>query len=119
MCKNLAFPNGGAAKNDVIYKYKLRAKKENIEWELTDKQCEKLFKENCQYCGAEPKRTHSVSRSGVYVYNGIDRVDNEKGYTVENSVSCCMRCNYMKSDMTLEDFYAHIEKIWKRANDTN
>jgi hypothetical protein len=28
--------------------------------------------------------------------NGIDRVDNSKGYTKENCVSCCQTCNRMK-----------------------
>lgn len=29
--------------------------------------------------------------------NGIDRIDNDEGYTKENCVSCCAICNHMKS----------------------
>lgn len=112
--RRLALPNGVAAKNDVIYKYKLRARKEGIEWSLTDEQCEKLFKGNCEYCGAVPQRVKRINYNSAYTYNGIDRTDNNKGYTVDNSVSCCMRCNYMKSDLSLSDFYAHIKKICER-----
>lgn len=116
MCKKRALPNGEAARNDVIYKYKLRAKKENIEWKLTDEQCEKFFKGDCAYCGTEPQREKKLNYSSTYVYNGIDRIDNQKGYTVENSVSCCMRCNYMKSNLSLADFYEHIKKIYERLS---
>lgn len=50
--------------------------------------------------------------------NGIDRINSNKGYEKDNCVSCCPICNRMKLDLSLEDFYAHIEKIYKkRFND--
>ncbi len=116
MCKARALPNGDAARNEVIYKYKLRARKESIDWELTTEQCEALFKGNCAYCGAEPTKVRKLNYSSSYVYNGIDRIDNAEGYTEKNSVSCCTRCNYMKSDMTVKEFYCHIENIWRKRH---
>lgn len=47
--------------------------------------------------------------------SGLDRVDNDKGYTVENSVACCTRCNTMKSTYCLEEFYRRMEEKY----DTN
>jgi hypothetical protein len=38
------------------------------------------------------------------VANGIDRVDNTKGYSVDNCVPCCRRCNVAKADMTPDQF---------------
>ena len=116
MCKKRALPNGEAARNEIIYKYKLRAKKEDMKWTLTDGQCEALFKGNCAYCGAEPTKVRKLNYSSSYVYNGIDRIDNAEGYTEKNSVSCCTRCNYMKSDMTVKEFYCHIENIWRKRH---
>ena len=35
---------------------------------------------------------------------GIDRIDNNIGYTKENAVSCCGICNRMKMNSTFNDF---------------
>jgi len=47
------------------------------------------------------------------VCSGIDRSDNNKGYTLENSLPCCTRCNIIKHRFDTEDFYNHIKKILK------
>ena len=47
---------------------------------------QKLLDKECYYC-------HYYKKEEV---NGIDRVDNTKGYTKENSVSCCEMCNRIK-----------------------
>ena len=47
--------------------------------------CELVDKE-CFYCH------HNISKET----NGIDRIDNSKGYTKENTVSCCEKCNRIK-----------------------
>ena len=46
-----------------------------------------------------------------FLHNGVDRVNNDLGYTIENSVTCCSLCNYMKRGMSLSDFIIHINKI--------
>ncbi len=53
----------------------------------------------CAYCGENEKRI------------GIDRIDNSKGYTKENSAPCCKTCNYMKKNHSVADFLVHIKKI--------
>lgn len=55
----------------------------------------------CHYCGEIEGR------------RGIDRIDNSKGYTRENSVPCCKNCNYMKKNLTKENFLSHVNKIYK------
>ena len=58
--------------------------------------------------------------NGIYIYNGIDRIDNNKGYTIDNIVPCCHICNQAKSSFTLQEFQDWIEKVyqnkqnWKR-----
>jgi len=71
----------------------------NYEVEISfDKFC-KIVLNPCVYCGENKKRI------------GIDRIDNTKGYTIENSAPCCTTCNMMKKVMTVEEFIAHIRKI--------
>jgi len=104
--------------------YKAEAKNRGIEFLLpTDKTVE-LLKGNCHYCGAPPEKSYNVitkskrkvkvkSEESDIVYNGIDRVDNTKGYTEENCVSCCSKCNTAKLDSTLVEFRDWIERIYK------
>lgn len=81
-----------------IYTYKKDARKRGYEWNLQDSEALDLFSGKCHYCGSSGN-------------NGIDRVLNSMGYRPDNCVSCCARCNYMKSDLTLQEFLEHISKI--------
>ena len=60
---------------------------------------------HCFVCGAK----FSNEWDG-YKYNGIDRVDNEKGYEEGNVVPCCKICNVAKHDMEQKDFI-----FWARS----
>ena len=44
-------------------------------------------------------------------YNGIDRIVNEQGYTVTNTVPCCKICNQAKMDFSLTQFYTWIDRL--------
>lgn len=88
---------------DYSKKYKKHlssAKARNIETTIINEQFVEITSKPCTYCG-------NVSN------NGIDRIDSSKGYTIENSQSCCSRCNVMKMDMTHNDFINHIQLITK------
>ena len=43
--------------------------------------------------------------------NGIDRLDQQGDYTVENTVSCCWACNYMKGVMDPQTFIEKCKTI--------
>ena len=43
----------------------------------------------------------------------IDRVDSDRGYTKENSVTCCKYCNFAKHTMSEDDFYKWIRKVYE------
>lgn len=72
---------------------------------------------NCHYCGiapqsiASPGKQYTEALVTFYIYNGIDRVDNTKGYTLDNCVTCCINCNRAKMDRSLEEFLAHVTRI--------
>ena len=66
----------------------------------------------CHYCGDPPSNTFSKSRvNPPMLYNGLDRVDNNKGYCVGNVVPCCAHCNRAKNNSTLIEFYDQVSKI--------
>jgi hypothetical protein len=62
-----------------------------------------------KYCPRE-LGTPALSISSVYT---IERVENNKGYTLENVVPCCEQCNYMKLDYDALNFIQHCDKIVK------
>lgn len=48
---------------------------------------------------------------GQFLYNGIDRLDNRRGYTVKNSVPCCTLCNYKKGNQSADEFLTWVRKV--------
>jgi hypothetical protein len=78
--------------------YKQNAKRRGIAFLLGQDEFGVIVSELCRYCG---------TRNGV----GVDRLDNLKGYTRENSVPCCDKCNYAKRDMTETEFLNLVERI--------
>lgn len=81
--------------------YKRRAHNNHIKWNITDEYALQLLKSNCKYCGEIDK----------YDISGIDRVNNNLGYTQENTVSCCKICNFMKGIMSLDVYLNKIKHI--------
>lgn len=85
--------------------------------EITKEDFIKIAKQNCFYCGAEPKETSHANLpewSTPAKLNGIDRIDNNIGYTIENSVSSCYICNRGKMNLSLQEFKEWILKLSKR-----
>lgn len=106
-------PEGEAACNEVISHYKQAARIRSLSWELSREEAKTLFLGLCAYCGAAPAnvlRTRSVL-NGSFVYNGIDRVDSDLGYSANNCVPACKICNYMKRCLSVDEFKTHILRI--------
>ena len=76
--------------------------------------CNKIEK-SCYYCG-KLNSSFKRDRSSKFIlyYNGLDRIDSSKGYTNENTVPACKKCNIAKNDRSVNDFINHIELIYKR-----
>lgn len=95
--------------------YKRSAKKRGYNFELTIEQFAEITKKDCYYCGTKPNQiAKHYSCFGDYIYNGIDRIDNNKGYTIENVVSCCKQCNFAKRDLTTKEFKDWIKNIYEK-----
>ena len=101
----------GTAFRRCLDQYKANARRRNLSWELTDDQFRHITKLPCYYTGELPCTIKRAKSGEEYVYNGIDRLDNSKGYTVENCVPCCFKVNAMKSDMTLDEFVKVCTKV--------
>lgn len=116
-CENCRKTRNNKPLNVIQYKeycyYRSGANSRNLEWELTENDFKKLITSNCAYCGNIPCKRQSVSYKKEYeLVNGIDRIDSTKGYTLDNCVPCCSKCNLMKSNFKKEDFLNHISKIY-------
>jgi hypothetical protein len=116
-----------------MHGYKGGAKSRGFKWSLTYSQFVEIATGNCFYCNSEPKvwdcvsGAPSVQKASPNInakdyeikFNGIDRLNSDIGYTIENVVPCCVKCNRAKSDMPLSDFKDHVKKMysWLFAQD--
>jgi len=85
----------------AYYRYSQTAAHTDRPFALTLTEFETLVTHPCHYCD---------TFSGKI--NGVDRKDSDQGYTVENTVSCCSVCNYLKGSISYNDFKALIAKIY-------
>jgi hypothetical protein len=94
------FPDYTAAS---YIEYKNRASKKNLEFILSHDEYLFMITQDCYLCGKKSNSHH---------LNGIDRIDNNKGYTLDNVNSCCANCNYMKKNYMLEDVFNKFMDIY-------
>lgn len=97
--------------------YKKKAEYRKINFELTFDEFKKLTSGSCVYCNIlhsnikTRHRNNKIASNVILYYNGVDRVDNKKGYTTENSVSCCKICNQAKHTMSEQNFIDWILRV--------
>lgn len=107
--------SGYASLTHYFNQYKFNAKKRMLDFILTKQEFNSITCQNCFYCGAPPKPLGFVrlGYNGAATVNGIDRVNSDLGYLVNNCVASCSDCNYMKMDKTAKEFLVHCIKIVK------
>lgn len=115
---------GEGACFSVYSKYRGSAKKRNLEFDLSLTKFKELTQQNCTYCGSPPKSIQGKELqngknqggyNGEYTYNGLDRVDNTKGYIESNLTTCCIICNKAKATLSIEEFFNWVEKIYNHS----
>ena len=82
--------------------YQRSAAERGIPFELTFEQFILFWQQPCWYCG-DPLETA-----------GLDRVDNSKGYALDNVVSCCFMCNAAKRNYSQQVFLERCKRISMR-----
>lgn len=92
--------------------YRCVAKKNNREFSISEDAFNSIISLSCHYCGAEPAtRERKYGEYGTVPINGIDRVDNSRGYSTDNIVACCKVCNIAKRAMAVGEFRAWVCRI--------
>ena len=78
-----------------------------------------IIKRPCFYCGVSHSLVkkdiirNKLCSSMIVKYNGIDRVNNNLGYTIRNSVPCCSDCNLAKRLMSRKVFFVWVKKVYE------
>jgi hypothetical protein len=106
-------PSGFANSKRVWKGYRDGAKKRGLSFEIDHKRFVELTSMNCRYCSVEPLQYYKKHRdNGTYYFNGLDRVDNEIGYTESNVVPCCSKCNRAKFQSSQDDFIKWVKQVY-------
>ena len=87
----------------IYARYARSAKERDVVFSLSYDDFLSMWQKPCSYCG------------GAIETIGIDRMDNEYGYQLDNVVPCCTNCNLMKRAMKPEDYVAHCVKVCRTA----
>jgi hypothetical protein len=111
------FDTGQPSSRRRFHNYRSSAKNRGLQFELCWEDFRSLIESPCYYCGEPPTRAYAGNgRTAMAPGNGIDRYMNGEGYTEANSVPCCTRCNYMKSNTDGPEFIALIITIADRLS---
>lgn len=112
--KNLLPPEERAIRT-LFRNYIYGAKARKISFDLEIEKFSSLVKLNCHYCGCLPSKILKISRFNdpifEFYWNGIDRIDSSLGYTINNCVTCCSTCNYIKGKKSYYEFMKWIKNL--------
>lgn len=104
-------------------------KKRGLSVTIAKEEAIKIGQQPCHYCGDQAQVTtyyaaqyrHQALKLGCYdedyyqslciQMNGLDRVDNSRGYEPDNVVACCRMCNRAKNDCSVDDFIAWARRL--------
>lgn len=104
-------PKGEGSFNAMYSVRKYNAKLRGIKWNLSKDQVKKIAESSCVYCGLPPSNVSRGSANGDYIYTGIDRIDSDGGYEIDNIVPCCNDCNKAKLTMSVVEFTEWIKRL--------
>ena len=84
--------------------FKTACKKNGKELGITEEEFLSFWQAPCTYCG-EPTPT-----------SNLDRIDNSRGYFIDNIVPCCIICNKAKGLLSADEFLSHCMTILRFNN---
>lgn len=109
-CKKCRNSLEKATKIKPVRKFKeyiYEASRRSIKFDLTFDEFKSFDKKQCEYCGDSLK------------FIGLDRINNDLGYSLDNVVPSCFRCNHIKSIYSKKDFLNQINKIFIHQQKVN
>lgn len=115
-----------AYSKDLYGIYRRNALKRGLSWNLSLEQFLAIIRQPCTYCGDLPMYPEHHARRrqvtgtkryrAVFAHHGVDRSDSSLGYSSENSVPSCKKCNLAKGKMNRSEFLLWIKKISNNLN---
>ena len=87
--------------------YKSDAKSRKIDFNISLEEFSTFWKKPCSYCGDNIETI------------GVDRINSRLGYSIDNIISCCKSCNYMKLSDDVEVWLSKMKKIIKHIEENN
>ena len=115
-CKRDVAPDAG--ERAVYKRVKSDATRAGREFTLPFEWFKHMIHAPCHYCGAEDRNSINVASKtpGRFLvkdfrYNGLDRLNNDLGYVIQNCVPCCFICNRAKNSMVYQDFIQWIDDM--------
>lgn len=100
----------GAAVRKLYNVYRRNAEKQFRDWKLTLEEFKDITSQRCYYTGVKPEQVFNHWNDS-YTYNGIDRLNNEEGYTINNCVPCSKAANFAKGTMSYTSFIALCKSV--------
>lgn len=85
--------------NGRLSRYKESSRARGSEFNMTCDEFASFWQIPCRYCLCE---IQTVS---------LDRIDSDVEYRIDNVVSCCKTCNFLKHVMSIDDFLSKVLKI--------
>lgn len=110
LSKSNRLPKGEAALNHLFAIYKKNARRRGYKFNLSQDEFRGLVIQPCSYCGRPPSSVVEVNDSSL-IYTGIDRTNNEEGYSIDNCIPCCKICNRAKRGMPYEEFMIYLDDL--------
>lgn len=106
--------SGESSFRALFYGYRRRAAAMRIEFSLTVESFRELTSAPCVYCNAKPSQQKRATGEsfGIYIYNGIDRLDSDVGYLPGNVAPCCKACNRAKGTMSRVEFLDLVRRVY-------
>jgi hypothetical protein len=127
--KVISKPPGKTGFRLLFMRYTNNAKSRGFDFPFTEEEFKNIITQECFYCGEKPRPFNAYCRKGEKVarikgrydqwyvdrswinVNGIDRMDSNLPYSIENCVPCCVECNISKMRKSTFEFINHAIKI--------
>lgn len=93
-------PEGEGSMHGVYAALRYFARINNIHFDLTYEEFDRLSQMDCDHCYAAPSTawdSHTKNnRNGVYVHNKVHYIDKDLGYTADNIIVLCINCSHSR-----------------------
>lgn len=117
-CKNPKWRGVGEISQSFVYAIKRGAKERKLRFNIPIKYLWELFQQQSRKCALSGLELRfQTTRKDYDATASLDRIDSSKGYIKGNVQWVHKNINYMKQEMTNEEFFHWIELIHKHNNE--